>query len=57
MQKKYLSIDDTVEYTNLCKSTISRLSRSRDFYPARRIGRRVLIDRELLDQWISEQSN
>lgn len=55
-QSKYLTVPEVSEYTRFCVSTVRQWTRQPDFYPVRRICRKVVIDREDLDRWLSEES-
>lgn len=52
--KKYLSIEDAKNYYNLCRASIMKISTESN--AIRRIGRRVLIDKVILDKYIENQN-
>ena len=54
-EKRTLTPKETQEYLHMGATRIYQLCKSPGF-PAFRINRKVLIDREKLDLWIAEQS-
>jgi excisionase family DNA binding protein len=55
VEKRYLSYREAMTYTGLGRTLLTQLVTSGSI-PAARVNRRVLIDREALDNWISKQS-
>ena len=55
VEKRYLSYREAMTYTGLGRTLLTQLVTSGSI-PAARVNRRVLIDREALDNWLSEQS-
>jgi excisionase family DNA binding protein len=49
--KEVLSRKEAAEYLGVCKTTLDRLS-----IPKTQIRRRVLYRREILDKWLSQQT-
>lgn len=50
-KKKILSKDEAAFYIGICVKTLSSLTK-KDGFPVLRLGRRVFIHREKLDEWI-----
>ena len=55
VEKRYLNYQEAMIYTGLGRTLLTQLVTSGSI-PAARVNRRVLIDREALDHWISKQS-
>jgi len=55
--QKTLTVKGMAEALNIGTVTAYQLVNSAGFYPAFRIGRKILINRDRLQQWIDEQSN
>ena len=55
VEKRYLSYREAMTYTGLGRTLLTQLVTSGSI-PAARVNRRVLIDREALDNWLSKQS-
>ena len=51
-----INVSEMGEQMNLSRKIAYELANSRGFYPAFRIGRKILINVELLKQWMREQS-
>lgn len=54
-EKMLLTVQEAADLTGLCTITIYELARTQGF-PAVRVGRRVLISRKGLDDWIAAQA-
>ncbi len=52
VEKRYFNVAEAVQYTGLSMPYIYNLVHTAGF-PAVRIGRRILIDREKLDDWLA----
>ena len=55
--KKNLTVREMAEVLSVSRTTAYSLVNDEGFYPAFRIGRKVLINQEQLEKWIEEQSN
>lgn len=53
--KLTLTVEEAAEYLGVCRPTLLELTRTGEF-PAFRIGRRVLISRAGLEEWVAEQA-
>lgn len=53
--KLTLTVKETAEILNLSEDLVYRLTHRSDF-PAFRIGRKVLVDRQRLEAWVAQQS-
>lgn len=51
-----MSVKDLMAYMKISQPTAYRLVHSESFYPAFRIGKKILINKDKLDKWIFEQS-
>lgn len=54
-KKKILSKDEAAFYIGICVKTLTALMKE-DGFPVLRLGRRVFIHREKLDEWIDENT-
>jgi DNA binding domain, excisionase family len=54
-KKKILSKDEAAFYIGICVKTLTALMK-KDGFPVLRLGRRVFIHREKLDEWIDENT-
>lgn len=52
--KKYLSVKDAKEYYSISRASLMKVSEEAG--AVRRIGRKILIDKEILDNHLSEQA-
>ncbi len=50
-----LSVKDAAAYMNVSQTVMYALCSDPDFYPAFRIGRKVLVNKQDLDSWRAEQ--
>ena len=51
-----ITVDELAKELNISRSTAYCLVRRKDFYPAFRIGHRLVISRQALIRWIDEQT-
>ena len=51
-----LNFEQFIDYMNISRTVGYRLVHDESFYPAFRIGRKILINVEKLKQWTSEQT-
>ena len=57
MENKHtLTVDEMAKSLNIGKNLAYQLANSKTFYPAFRIGRKILINREKLQEWLNDQS-
>ncbi len=56
VKKANLKISEFMEYMNIHRTLAYRLCHNKDFYPAFKIGKKILINKEKLDKWIAEQT-
>lgn len=54
--RKLLTREEAAAYMGVCKVTLDKTISNPDFPAVVRIGRRVFIHREKLDQWIDEKA-
>lgn len=52
-----ITVSEMGEQLNISRKIAYELVNSRGFYPAFRIGRKILVNVELLKQWMREQSD
>ena len=58
MESQYaINVNEMANRLNISRPTAYELVNSVGFYPAFRIGRKILINVDLLKQWMKEQSN
>ncbi len=50
-----ITVEKMATYLSISKTMAYELVHSRDFYPAFRIGRKILVNVDKLKQWIEEQ--
>ena len=55
--KMTMTVEEMAEALNICRVSAYQLVNSERFYPAFRIGRKILINRDRLQQWLDEQSD
>jgi len=55
MQKKTITVKELAHVMGLSEIYCYRLVHSEGFYPAFKIGKRILINVDLLDRWMMEQ--
>ena len=51
-----LSVDELAQQLNVSRTTAYSLARKKDFYPAFRIGHRLIISRQALSRWLEDQT-
>lgn len=56
LEKLSISFAEGSKVTGLSVEYLYDLAKSPDFYPAFRVGKRILLNVELLKKWIDEQS-
>ena len=52
---KTLTVREMMDRLRVSKNTAYTLAKKSDFYPAYKIGKKILIDSDLLEKWIEEQ--
>lgn len=57
MDNSVINVPELAQMLRIARPTAYDLVNSEGFYPAFRIGRKILINMELLKQWMKEQSN
>lgn len=55
-QRATMTVKEAARYLNINTNTMYSLVHSADFTAALRIGRRILISREALDEWIKREA-
>ena len=55
VNKKTVTVSEMMQILNIGRNTAYQLVNDRGFYPAFHIGRKILINLELLDKWLEEQ--
>lgn len=55
MEKIGMKVPEMGESLGISRATAYELATRPDFYPSFRIGKRILINRQLLEKWIAEQ--
>lgn len=55
-QKANMTVQELKDVIGVSIVTAYNLANRADFYPAIRIGRRILINRKALDRWLDEQT-
>ncbi len=53
--KATIGVEEMARRLGICRNTAYLLANKRSFYPAYRVGKRICIDVNLLEQWINEQ--
>ena len=56
MDNRYLTVKETREYLKIGSTKLSHLLKE-DGFPCVRLGRRVLIIKDALDEWMHKHSN
>ena len=55
--KQTMTVKEMAESLSIGSVTAYQLVNSADFYPAFRIGRKILINRQRLQEWLDEQTS
>lgn len=55
--KSTLTVIEMADYLHIGRNTAYDLVHSKGFYPAFKIGRKILVNLDKLKQWIDEQTN
>ena len=53
--RETISVKKLSERLGVCINTAYSLAGKKDFYPAYKIGKKICIDADMLEKWISEQ--
>lgn len=56
MKEMCITVTELGKRLGVSRSTAYNLSRSQDFYPAFRLGQRILIRVDALEKWLAEQT-
>lgn len=51
-----LTVEEMAQQLHISRATAYKLSRDRNFYPAFRVGQRVLVGVQALERWLHEQT-
>ncbi len=51
-----LTIDELAYHLNVSRATAYNLAKRNDFYPAFRIGHRLIVSKHALERWLGEQT-
>ena len=54
--KLTITVEELAQQLNVSRATAYNLARREDFYPAFRIGHRLIVSREALNRWLDEQT-
>ena len=54
--KLTLTVDELAQQLNVSRATAYNLARRKDFYPAFRIGHRLIISKQALSRWLDDQT-
>ena len=54
--KMTLTIDELAYHLNVSRATAYNLAKRNDFYPALRIGHRLIVSKHALERWLGEQT-
>lgn len=55
-QKLTITVEELAQQLNVSRATAYSLARRDDFYPAFRIGHRLIVSRQALERWLAEQT-
>lgn len=56
MEKRTITVNELAETLSIGYTNAYRLVNSEGFYPAFRIGRKILVNVDRLNQWLDEQT-
>lgn len=54
--KLTITVDELAQQLNVSRATAYNLARRKDFYPAFRIGHRLIISKQALSRWLDDQT-
>ncbi|MCR4885726.1 MAG: helix-turn-helix domain-containing protein [Clostridiales bacterium] len=54
--KLTITVEELAQQLNVSRTTAYNLARRKDFYPAFRIGHRMIISRQALSRWLDDQT-
>ena len=54
--KLTITVEELAQQLNVSRATAYNLARRKDFYPAFRIGHRLIISRQALSRWLNDQT-
>ena len=54
--KLTITVDELAQQLNVSRATAYNLARRKDFYPAFRIGHRLIISKQALNRWLDDQT-
>ena len=54
--KLTITVEELAQELNVSRTTAYNLARSKDFYPAIRIGQRIVVSVQALIRWLEEQT-
>ena len=54
--KLTITVEELAQQLNVSRATAYNLARRKDFYPAFRIGHRLIISRQALSRWLDDQT-
>ena len=54
--KLTITVDELAQQLNMSRATAYNLARRKDFYPAFRIGHRLIISKQALSRWLDDQT-
>lgn len=53
--KATIGVEEMARRLGICRNTAYLLANKCNFYPAYKVGKKICIDTDLLEQWIKEQ--
>ena len=54
--KLTITVEELAQQLNVSRTTAYNLARSKDFYPAIRVGHRIVVSVQALIRWLDEQT-
>ena len=54
--KLTITVEELAQQLNVSRATAYNLARSKDFYPAIRVGHRIIVSVQALIRWLEEQT-
>ena len=54
--KLTITVEELAQQLNVSRATAYNLARRKDFYPAFRIGHRLIISKQALSRWLDDQT-
>lgn len=54
--KLTINVEEFAQQLNISRTTAYKIARQKDFYPAFRVGNRIVVSVQALQRWINEQT-